>query len=354
MSNNLPMMNGKGEQKSMWQKPGGTLGMIVAGLGVAAGAMVLYKILPALIVLAQNTLVFAGLLAAIAAIIYVITDKKFRTLFSASYFMLMRWLTGLVVEINPIAIVEQRIEQMRKKIAEIKKIMGDLLGYINKADSDLAKDKKEFDDLIRMVKYLKSHNKNDDAIVKERQVTRMEADIKDQMKAIQDSRRWYETLCKLEKMAELTVEDTENEVNMRKKTFERIRKQHKAFKSVMSIMNGDPDEMALFTQAMDYMADDISTKLGEMEHVINSTGGLLSEFEAGNGIAADKATDLIAKYDKMGIEGIFATFESAPSGNKLALESKEINRVPIMNIGKTYEANAIEVSDSPQEKRTYF
>lgn len=91
MSNNLPMMNGKGEQKSMWQKPGGTLGMIVAGLGVAAGAMVLYKILPALIVLAQNTLVFAGLLAAIAAIIYVITDKKFRTLFSASYFMLMRW-----------------------------------------------------------------------------------------------------------------------------------------------------------------------------------------------------------------------------------------------------------------------
>lgn len=39
--------------------------------------------------------------------------------------MLMRKLTGLVIEIDPIAIVEQRIRDMQKKSADIKKVMGD-------------------------------------------------------------------------------------------------------------------------------------------------------------------------------------------------------------------------------------
>lgn len=40
----------------------------------------------------------------------------------------MRKLTGLVIEIDPIAIVEQRIRDMQKKSADIKKVMGDLRG----------------------------------------------------------------------------------------------------------------------------------------------------------------------------------------------------------------------------------
>ena len=71
-----------------------------------------------------------------------------------------------------------------------------------------------------------------------------------------DSKKWYEVLSKIEEMAKLTVSDTENEVAIRKEEFESIKKQHKAFKSVMSVMQGDPDEMALFTQAMDYMSND--------------------------------------------------------------------------------------------------
>ena len=34
------------------------------------------------------------------------------------------------------------------------------------------------------------------------------------------------------------------------------------------------DELAMFTDAMDFMAKDISDKIGEMEHVIDSTTGI--------------------------------------------------------------------------------
>lgn len=45
----------------------------------------------------------------------------------------------------------------------------------------------------------------------------------------------------------------------------------------MSIVKGDPDELAMFTDAMDFMAKDISDKIGEMEHVIDSTTGMWTQ-----------------------------------------------------------------------------
>ena len=51
----------------------------------------------------------------------------------------------------------------------------------------------------------------------------------------------------------------------------------------MSIVKGDPDELAMFTDAMDFMAKDISDKIGEMEHVIDSTTGMLADLDAKNG-----------------------------------------------------------------------
>lgn len=41
----------------------------------------------------------------------------------------------------------------------------------------------------------------------------------------------------------------------------------------------------MFTDAMDFMAKDISDKIGEMEHVIDSTTGMLADLDAKNGVA---------------------------------------------------------------------
>lgn len=106
--------------------------MVVLGLLGAGGLMLFYKALPFLITLASNTL-YLGL---IAGIIYLLCDPKFRKICSATYFMLMRKLTGLVIEIDPIAIVEQRIRDMQKKSADIKKVMGDLRGCIIRSKND--------------------------------------------------------------------------------------------------------------------------------------------------------------------------------------------------------------------------
>ena len=309
--NNSITVSGMDKNVSPWEKPGGTLGMIVAGLAVGGGCIVLYKILPFLISLTTNLLTLTLLVLALCAIGFLITNKRFRKTCSMVYFMVMRKITGLIIEIDPIAIVENKVQEMKKKILEIEKQMGSLNG-LNKQNERKIEDKKaQLKKQIDLLTEYNKKNKRAEAGVAERQAVRLESAIERQIKRLEDSKKWYEILKSLKHAAELTVLDTENEVNDRKEEFESIKAQHKAFSSIMSIMKGDPDQMEDFTRAMDFMAYDITQKLGEMSNVIDETGGLLSQFAIEEGVASKKADELLQRYETNGIDGLFSAFNGA-------------------------------------------
>lgn len=98
------------EQKSFWQRPEGIAGLLfMAGL-LIGGGLLLNSFLPALILMAQNTLYLAGMLAALAAMIYVVLDPKARNLVWYLYKSVMRWITGIFVKIDPISILKSYME----------------------------------------------------------------------------------------------------------------------------------------------------------------------------------------------------------------------------------------------------
>jgi hypothetical protein len=295
---------------SPWEKPGGTLGMIVAGLAVGGGCIVLYKILPFLISLTTNLLTLTLLVLALAGIGFLITNKRFRQTCSMLYFMVMRKITGLIIEIDPIAIVENKVKEMKKKILDIERQMGSLNGLNKQNERKIEEKKRQLQNEIDRLNEYNKKNKRAEAGVAERQAVRLQSAIERQIKRLEDSKKWYEILKSLKHAAELTVLDTENEVNDRKEEFESIKAQHKAFSSIMSIMKGDPDQMEDFTRAMDFMAYDITQKLGEMSNVIDETGGLLSQFAIEEGVASKRADELLKRYETNGIDGLFSAFEN--------------------------------------------
>lgn len=295
---------------SPWEKPGGTLGMIVAGLAIGGGCIVLYKILPFLISLTTNLLTLTLLVLALAGIGFLITNKRFRQTCSMLYFMVMRKITGLIIEIDPIAIVENKVKEMKKKILDIERQMGSLNGLNKQNERKIEEKKRQLQHEIDRLNEYNKNNKRAEAGVAERQAVRLQSAIERQIKRLEDSKKWYEILKSLKHAAELTVLDTENEVNDRKEEFESIKAQHKAFSSIMSIMKGDPDQMEDFTRAMDFMAYDITQKLGEMSNVIDETGGLLSQFAIEEGVASKRADELLQRYEANGIDGLFSAFEN--------------------------------------------
>jgi hypothetical protein len=304
-------------------------------LAIGAGLVGLYKILPWLITLASNTLHLMFLLGAIAAILFIITNKDIQRITKTIFFMLMRKLTGLLIEIDPIAIVERRIREMKLKIQEISKIMGNLKGLIIKNENTIATKKRELEDNLLRVKEHEKRGEKGKSQVANNQVKRLEEIVTTYLAYNEQSKKWYEILKKMEEIANLTVLDTENEVSFRKEQFKLVKEQHRAFKSVMNILKGgDIDEMQMFTDAMDFMANDISMKLGEMEDVINTAGGLVDEFDVNKAIANKQALQIVERYEKFGIDGMFESF------GKKQISHDDIKDVEYVEVGNSEEVIA--------------
>lgn len=335
---------------SNWDKPGGTLGFIVAALAGCAALLGLYHILPWLIELTKNTITLVGLLAALAAILWIITSKSFRETFSMVYFMVMRKIAGILVEIDPIAIVEHKLQQMRDKIQLINEQMGKIRGLITRNERRVEQKKAELEnELLSLAEYKKRPDKAGQAKVAENQVRRLRDSVARTEKRLEQSRQWYEILKKLKEHANLVVQDTENEVEDRKEEYEAIKAQHAAFSSIMSVVKGNPNEMVNFTRAMDYMADDISFRLGEMSDVIDETGGLLDQIEVEDALTSTRAAEILAQYEKGGIESLFEkrdvkAIEGKRTDFDLNFNTEEQNPVMVDRNGE----------EKVEQKRTYF
>jgi hypothetical protein len=77
----------------------------------------------------------------------------------------------------------------------------------------------------------------------------------------------------------------------------------------MSVINGDPDELALYNQAWQFTQEDIMAKLGEMDRVINTAGGLMDKIDVEKEVYKIKGDDLLSKYNELGLDALFNKFE---------------------------------------------
>lgn len=315
---------------SKWEKPGGTTGMIVLGVVVGAIVINITPIMNFIAAACASTLSAIGMAAALFLVLYCLFDPRIRNIGSTIYFMIMRKIEGLLVDYDPISIVKRKIMQMNNKIQEITDNMGKLRGLIDKSEKRIQDKKKQCDHDFQLLNKYKEVGKAQDAAVYERQVTRLTEVIKNSEARLIQSKQWYEIMGKLKHQAELTVLDATNEVNERVEEWEMIKAQHKAFTSIVGIINGKDDQFSLFTRAMDHMADDISQKLGEMSFIIEETGGLMSKIDMDNLVMSDKANALLAQYNSGGLDavllGSFAKqpIEHIPAEN---VEYKEVDYV---------------------------
>ena len=322
---------------SKWEKPGGTTGMIVLGVVVGAIAINITPIMNFIAAACASTLSAIGMAAALFLVLYCLFDSRIRNIGSTIYFMIMRKIEGLLVDYDPISIVKRKIMQMNNKIQEITDNMGKLRGLIDKSEKRIQDKKKQCDHDFQLLNKYKEAGKAQDAAVYERQVARLTEVIKNSEARLIQSKQWYEIMGKLKHQAELTVLDATNEVNERVEEWEMIKAQHKAFTSIVGIINGKDDQFSLFTRAMDHMADDISQKLGEMSFIIEETGGLMSKIDMDNLVMSDKANALLAQYNSGGLDavllGSFAKqpIEHAPAENVEFKEAEFTNLNTITN-----------------------
>ena len=287
--------------KSFWQRPEGTTGTLF-GIAILGGAgYFLYKNMEALLKFASDTLGLVITLVAIGAILYVVFDPKFRNLIWFIYKSIMRFITGIFVQIDPVGILETYIESLRTNLKKMDLQIQSLRGQMRKLKDVINTNTKTMEDNLALAHQARDKGNQNIMILKTRKAGRLQdsnlklGDLYKKMEVL------YRVLNKMYETSGILLEDVTDQVEVKKMEREAIRTSHSAMRSALNIIAGNNDKRMMFDQAMEAIADDVSRKVGEMEHFMEASASFIDSIDLQNGVYEEKGLQMLEKWEQEGV-----------------------------------------------------
>lgn len=285
------------KSKSFWSKPEGITGMLVLALLLLTGGYIVVTGYIALLGLLSTTIGSLVSLLVVGTIIFVALDKKSRTLISYMYKSAMRWLTGLFIQIDPIAILKNYVSDMQSNLTKMGRQIAQLRGQMHKLQEIIINNRKEIDTNLNMASKASESNKKAQVLLKTRKAGRLQdsnlrlEDLYKKMEVL------YRVLSKMYENSEILIEDVQDQVMVKEQERKAILASNSAMKSAMSVIKGDPDKKAMFDAALETIADDVSQKVGEMERFMEVSQNFMQSIDLQQGIFEEEGLKMLEKWE---------------------------------------------------------
>jgi len=295
------MLDTSKKPRSFWKRPEGITGTVFLIGMIIVVVLFAGPLLAFITGLLKSMLTAIAFFVVVAVILYVLLDKKFRTLIWYLYQSMMRWLTGLFVQIDPIKILQTYIDYLYNNLKEMNDHIAKLRGQMTKLKSVIEANRKEMETNLRMAEQAKKQDKMEAVALNTRQFGRLKDANKRYEALLGKMEILYRVLSKIHKNSGFLVKDVENEVRMRQQEREAIRAGHSAMKRAMNIISGDPDKKMVFDMAMESIVDDVHTKIGEMERFIEISGSFIDSVDLNNAVYEQEGLAMLEKMEKDGM-----------------------------------------------------
>lgn len=298
----------KANLKTFWQRPEGKTGAVILLATILAGIYGFSMILPWMIALLANTVEAAILAGVLFVLLYTVSSRKFRTIAGNVFQMSMRWLTGIVIQIDPIGILENTLDKMEENLAKLSKAIGSCNGAKMGVQAQIEKNAA----IIRKATSIKEQADRQLAAAKDplmiqrltlnRQMElqeigrRMHSNDKLQV-ILNQTTKLYDLLGRWRNLGEFNVENTKAEIENAKAERETILAAYKGMGFARKLISGDPEQLKMMNQSLEYLAQDNANKLGEMEDFANESQKFLTNMDLESGAAADDAEKMLATYE---------------------------------------------------------
>lgn len=287
--------------KTFWKRPEGTTGMIFLLALLVGGGILLYNILPFLITLASNVLYLGLLILGIAALAYMVFDPKMRNLVWYGYKSVMRGITSMFVQIDPIGILKSYVDDLRNNLKNMNKQIGSLRGQMHRLNEVIRNNQKQIESNLLLANRAKEHNKDGIMILKSRKAGRLQdsnirlEDLYKKMEIL------YRVLVKMYENAEILLEDVQDQVAVKEQERKAIRASHSAMRSAMNIISGNSDRREMFDMALEAIAEDVSQKVGEMERFMDMSQNFMSSIDLQNGVFEEEGLKMLEDWEREGV-----------------------------------------------------
>lgn len=317
------------QQKSFWRRPEGVTGLIFL-VGILAGlGFLLTTFSGAIIPFLSTTLgiVVAGL--TLLAVVFAIADPRTRTLLAYLYKSAMRKLTSLFVNIDPIGILKSYVEELEGNLQEMRKQIGKIRGQMRHLTTLMETNEEQVKKELKLAALAKEKGKNQQMILSSRRAARLRESNQKYQVLLTKMEVLNRVLNRMHENSEVLLEDTRDQVELRIQERKAIRASHGAMQSAMSVINGDPDQRAMFDQAMEAIAEDVANKVGEMERMMELSNDFMASVDLQNGVFAEEGLRMLEEWENKSelllSEGHIEISDTAV-GKEDALDLDELNR----------------------------
>lgn len=292
--------------RSFWKRPEGKTGSLFLIGGIATAAVFHKTIFAFVISLLTGTITTIALGTIAAAMIYIVFNKQSRNLVWYMYKGIMRTITKIFVQIDPIKILENYVDYLKKNMKQMNSHIMKLKGQINQLKTTMVKNSREMEHSLKLAKQARKKGKSELVTLNTRQFGRLKESNDRYDTLLKKIMGLYKVLNKIHLNSGYLIQDTDNEVRMRKQELKAIQAGHSAMKRAMNIIQGDSDKKQIFDMATESVVEDIHSKIGEMERFIELSGSFIDSVDLQNGIYEQEGLELLEKLEKEGDSFLFS------------------------------------------------
>lgn len=292
------MENTDFKQKSFWSRPEGTTGAIFLAAIIGGLGYLVFTNIGALASFFTGAASIAVSLAVIGVLIYMVLDPKMRNLVSYMYKSVMRWITGVFVTIDPIGILKNYVDDLKDNLKKMSSQIGNLKGQMRKLKNIVSDNNKSIEKNLLIAKQAKQKGDQKSMMLSARKASRLKESNQKYTALHSKMSVLYKVLSKMYTNSEILLEDTVDQVKVKEQERKAIRASHSAMSSAMSIIKGDGDKRAMFDQAMEVIADDVSNKVGEMERFMEMSSDFMNSVDLQNGVFEEQGLKMLEEYEK--------------------------------------------------------
>lgn len=281
-----------------WRRPEGVVGLLFL-LAITGGiGYLVWSSWAAILAAMANTVVLGAAIAALGLVVFAVADPKTRALIAYMYKGAMRKIAGLFVQIDPIGILRSYVDEMVKNLNKLREQIGNIRGQMRHLRSLIEKNEAEIANQLSQARKAKQEGKQQPMILSSRKAARLKESNQKYNSLLGKLDILYRILKKMHDNSEVLLEDTKDQVKLKTEERKAIRASHSAMKSAMSVINGDPDQRAMFDQAMEAITEDVANKVGEMERFMEMSSTFMSSIDLQQGVFEEQGLKMLEAYEK--------------------------------------------------------
>jgi len=215
-----------------------------------------------------------------------------------AYMSAMRKLTQIFVEIDPIGIMKNYVDDLKLKLVDMNRRIARLSGMIRACKEEIARNDQVKSGALGLVSEAKRKGLTMVVAAQSRKAGRMaEANLTYQ-DLLAKMELLHRVLVKYQEVSAFLIEDMTQEVAVKERKRAMAKQAYSAMKSAMAILHGDPNARQMYDMASEYVAADYAMRIGEIEDFVRMSDTIMQSIDLQNGVYEQKAVQLLADWEK--------------------------------------------------------